>query len=272
MNEQKEKRKLELYIHIPFCLKKCGYCDFLSAPADEETRRAYCNQLIEEIRVQGSLTSDCRLATAFLGGGTPSSLTGIQIYNIMSAVYESFAVDSDAEITIECNPGTLDKEKLYGYRESGINRVSIGLQSANNEELKQLGRLHSYEDFLRSYELVRAAGFHNVNVDMISAIPNQTVRSWKSSLKKVMMLKPEHLSAYSLILEPGTPFYERYGSEEGKSALPDEDADREMYADTGRILEEYGLKQYEISNYAKPGYECRHNLSLIHISEPTRPY
>lgn len=260
MNEQKEKRKLELYIHIPFCLKKCGYCDFLSAPADEETRRAYCNQLIEEIRVQGSLTSDCRLATVFLGGGTPSSLTGIQIYNIMSAVYESFAVDSDAEITIECNPGTLDKEKLYGYRESGINRVSIGLQSANNEELKQLGRLHSYEDFLRSYELVRAAGFHNVNVDMISAIPNQTVRSWKSSLKKVMMLKPEHLSAYSLILEPGTPFYELYDSEEGKSALPDEDADREMYADTRCILEEYGLKQYEISNYAKPGYECRHNI------------
>lgn len=260
MNENGEKRKLELYIHIPFCVQKCRYCDFLSAPADESLRRAYCKQLIEEIRVQGSLSRDCHLDTVFIGGGTPSALTGIQIYNIMSAVYESFAVDSDAEITIECNPGTLDREKLYGYLESGINRVSIGLQSTDDAELKLLGRMHSYEDFLNSYELVRAAGFQNVNIDMMSSIPHQTPRAFRNSLKKILMLKPEHISAYSLIIEPGTPFFELYGSEEGKKSLPDEDADREMYADTKNLLAEHGLLRYEISNYARPGYACRHNI------------
>ena len=190
-----EKRKLELYIHIPFCERKCRYCDFLSAPADETTRRAYVNQLIEEIRAQATVYPDYQISTVFVGGGTPSSLTGQQILNILSAVYESFAVDSDAEITIECNPGTLDTEKLEYFREAGINRVSLGVQSADNEELQLLGRIHTYEDFLQSYQMLREAGFRNINVDLMSAIPHQSVEGWRNTLRKVLMLKPEHMSS-----------------------------------------------------------------------------
>lgn len=255
-----EKRPLELYIHIPFCEKKCDYCDFLSAPAGEAVRRAYVAQLIEEIRAEGQVLPDCRLTSIFIGGGTPSALSGLQIFNILSAVYESFAVDSGAEISIECNPGTLNETKLSYYREAGINRVSLGLQSTDNEELRLLGRIHSYEDFLHSYELVRAAGFRNVNIDLMSALPGQTPESWRAGLKKVLMLRPEHISAYSLILEEGTPFYQRYALGEGRAMLPDEDAEREMYADTQRMLAAQGYQRYEISNYARPGCACRHNI------------
>ncbi len=255
-----EKRILELYIHIPFCERKCLYCDFLSAPAEENVRRSYVRQLIEELRAQGQVLSDCRLSSIFIGGGTPSVLTGLQIFNILSAVYESFAVDSDVEITIECNPGTLDEEKLSFYKEAGINRISIGLQSTDDAELQKLGRIHSYSDFLRSYELVRAAGFRNVNIDLMSALPGQTPAGWRNTLKKVLRLKPEHISAYSLIVEPGTPFYSRYGGGEGQGELPGEEAEREMYADALTILREQGYRRYEISNYAKPGFQCRHNI------------
>ena len=255
-----EKRKLELYIHIPFCERKCRYCDFLSAPADETTRRAYVNQLIEEIRAQATVYPDYQISTVFLGGGTPSCLSGQQILNILSAVYESFAVDSDAEITIECNPGTLDAGKLEYFREAGINRVSLGLQSADNEELQLLGRIHTYEDFLQSFQLLREAGFRNINVDLMSAIPHQSVEGWRNTLRKVLMLKPEHISAYSLILEPGTPFYDEYSTKEGQEELPDEDSEREMYALTKALLSQHGYHRYEISNYARPGFECRHNI------------
>ncbi len=255
-----EKKKLELYIHIPFCEKKCSYCDFLSAPATELTQKAYMNQLIEEVRTQALVYPEYEVSTIFIGGGTPSVLPGLQIFNLLSAIYESFAVESGAEITIECNPGTLDEGKVIYYREAGINRVSLGLQSADDVELKLLGRIHTYDDFLSSYGLLRAAGFRNINVDLMSAIPYQTPEKWRHTLKKVLLLKPEHISAYSLILEPGTQFYDMYGTKEGQKLLPDEAADREMYADTGTLLRKHHYERYEISNYARPGYECRHNI------------
>ena len=258
--EMDEKKRLELYLHIPFCERKCLYCDFLSAPGSEFVRKSYVNQLVEEIRSQALVYPDYQVSTIFIGGGTPSVLKGQQIRNLVDAVYESFPVEAEAEMTIECNPGTLDEEKLEAYLECGINRISLGLQSSDNEELKLLGRIHTFEDFLHSYELVRKAGFHNVNVDLMSAIPYQTPEKWKHTLKDVLMLKPEHISAYSLIVEPGTPFHDLYSGEEGRKALPDEDADREMYRETGRLLKQYGYERYEISNYAKPGYECRHNI------------
>jgi len=253
------KKKMELYIHIPFCVKKCLYCDFLSAEADLATQKAYVEQLIEEIRVQAKNYIEYQISTIFIGGGTPSILSGVMIANIMSAVYEGFAVEASAEVTIECNPGTLDADKLGYYRHSGINRISLGLQSADDDELRLIGRIHSYEDFLKSFQKVKQAGFDNINVDLISAIPNQNLESWKSTLKKVAMLKPEHISAYSLIIEDGTPFYKMYTGKEGEKQLPDDELDRDMYYVTKDILANYGYQRYEISNYAKAGYECRHN-------------
>ena len=255
-----EKRRMELYIHIPFCERKCSYCDFLSAPATELVQKAYVTQLIEEIRSQALVYPEYDISTIFIGGGTPSVLPGLQIFNLISAVYENFAVLSDAEISIECNPGTLDESKVTYYREAGINRISLGLQSADNVELKLLGRIHTYEDFLRSYELVRTAGFRNVNVDLMSAIPYQTAEKWKTTLKKVLLLKPEHISAYSLILEPGTVFHDIYGTKEGQKLLPDEETERRMYEETREILGSHGYRRYEISNYARPGFACRHNV------------
>lgn len=254
-----EKKKLELYIHIPFCIRKCNYCDFLSAPADDVTKRSYVNQLIEEIRMQAECYGDYQITTIYFGGGTPSILNGVMISNILGAVYESFAVEASAEITIECNPGTLDGDKLGYYKEAGINRISLGVQSTDDAELKLLGRIHSYDDFLKSYQLVREAGFTNVNLDLMSALPHQTVEQWKTTLRKALMLKPEHISAYSLTIEEGTPFWQKYTTLDGKKELPDEDADREMYASTKEILEKHEYARYEISNYALPGFECRHN-------------
>lgn len=254
-----QKNKLELYIHIPFCENKCKYCDFLSDKADDRTQRYYVEQLVEEIRAQGVHYTDYHVNTVFIGGGTPSILKGIWMANIMSAVYESFIVEATAEITIECNPGTLTKDKLDYYKQSGINRISLGLQSTVDEELKTLGRIHTYDTFLKSYQMVRQAGFTNVNIDLMNSIPGQSIDSFKSSLKKVIMLKPEHISAYSLIIEEGTPFFELYGKGEHIDGICDEEEDRKMYKLAGKILEENGYKRYEISNYAKKGYECKHN-------------
>ena len=251
--------KLELYIHIPFCVKKCAYCDFLSGPADEDVVARYVEALVQEIRsyagTQGLITS------IFIGGGTPSLLQPVQIENIFAALRETFSVTNDAEITIEVNPGTVTEEKLQTYKTCKINRISFGLQSANNEELKLLGRIHTYEEFLESYRMAREAGFDNINVDLISAIPKQTLQSWENTLQKIIALKPEHISAYSLIVEDGTPFAKLYG--EGclnECDLPNEDAEREIYYQTEAMLREAGYYRYEISNYAKAGKECRHNL------------
>lgn len=253
--------ELEIYIHIPFCVQKCGYCDFLSAPADKVVREQYIEALTEEIRQQESMGSRYKVTSIFIGGGTPSILEGPQTGELLKEIRKHFIVGADAEITVECNPGTLTEDKLSCYRQSGVNRLSLGLQSADNRELKMLGRIHTYEDFLESFFLARKLGFNNLNVDLMSALPGQTRESWQETLRQVLTLNPEHISAYSLIIEENTPFYERFspvGREE--YLLPDEDTERQMYYDTRDILETAGYERYEISNYAKPGFACRHNL------------
>lgn len=254
----KNKQALELYIHIPFCVRKCAYCDFLSFPATERAHEEYVAKLIEEINGQSAGFQDYRVTSIFLGGGTPSILSADLMRDLFEALYQCFDIAVDAEISIEANPGTLTMEKLFMYHTCGINRISIGLQSADDEELKVLGRIHCYDDFLKSFQRARQAGFTNINVDLMSALPGQTVQSWKNTLRKVMMLKPEHISAYSLIIEEGTPFYDRYHAD--RSAFPDEEMDREMYHLTEEVMAAQGFRRYEISNYAKPGYECRHNI------------
>lgn len=256
------KKELELYLHIPFCVSKCKYCDFLSAPSGEEQRQIYVERLCRRIRYWSDVIHNYgyEIVSIFVGGGTPSILTEAQITQVFEAVHESFPIREDAEITLEMNPGTDVKDKLPVYHELGINRLSMGLQSADNEELKCLGRIHTYEDFRQVYQWAREAGFTNINVDLMSAIPGQTLESYEDTLRKVADLEPEHVSAYSLIIEEGTPFYERYGEGRHAEELPDEDIERQMYVRTGEILEDYGYHRYEISNYAKDGYECRHNL------------
>ena len=255
------RKELELYIHIPFCVKKCAYCDFLSGPACEETIDRYVDALIGEIRQYELMAQFQNVVTIFFGGGTPSILSGEQMKRIFAALREVFHISKKAEITMEANPGTVTKEKLEAYKEAGINRISFGLQSVNNEELKQLGRIHTFEQFLESYRLAREAGFDNINVDLISAIPKQTVKSWEHTLKTIIDLKPEHISAYSLIIEEGTPFYDLYkeGGEKEED-LPSEEEERLIYEKTEEWLKEAGYHRYEISNYSKEGYECRHNL------------
>ena len=253
--------ELEIYIHIPFCVQKCGYCDFLSVPADKVVREQYIEALTEEIRQQESMGFRYKVTSIFIGGGTPSILEGPQTGELLKEIQKHFIVGADAEITVECNPGTLTEDKLSCYRQSGVNRLSLGLQSADNRELKMLGRIHTYEDFLESFFLARKLGFNNLNVDLMSALPGQTRESWQETLRQVLTLNPEHISAYSLIIEENTPFYERFslgGREE--HLLPDEDTERQIYYDTRDILETAGYERYEISNYAKPGFACRHNL------------
>ena len=219
---------------------------------------AYVEQLIRETEGASALAEAYEASTVFIGGGTPSILPARQIPRILGKIREIFPLRKDTEITIEANPGTMDAEKLHAWREAGVNRLSIGLQSADNRELRLLGRIHTWEEFLDNFRLAREAGFRNINVDLMSALPGQTCGGWINTLEKVLELHPEHISAYSLIIEEGTPFYSRY--EEHPELLPAEDADRRMYEDTRRILHEHGYERYEISNYARPGYECRHNL------------
>ena len=257
-----------IYIHIPFCVRKCYYCDFLSGPADEETIDKYVKALINEIEYYGERCGkagkNIPVTSVFFGGGTPSLIDSMYIKRVMSKLKELFHIEENAEVTIECNPGTANEKKLKRYREIGINRISIGLQSANDEELKSIGRIHTYEQFLNIYKEARNVGFDNINVDLMSALPNQTLDSYKETLHKVIELNPEHISAYSLILEEGTCLYEQIEAleREGKeTGLPDEDTERNMYYETKRILEENGYYRYEISNYAKKGKECKHNIA-----------
>ena len=270
---------LSIYVHIPFCVRKCNYCDFLSAPSDEETRQDYVDALCDEITHRAEKFKDRIVDTVFFGGGTPSVLSGGQMSKIMATIRNSFQILPTAEISMEMNPGTADFEKLEIYKELGINRLSIGLQSADNEELKMLGRIHTWEDFLKTWEMVRKAGFTNVNIDLMSALPGQTIESYRNTLEKVLSLQPEHISAYSLIIEEGTLFYRWFEEEDGESLedisigdeamgfkegkykkLPDEVTDRQMYEMTERMLKENGYHRYEISNYALAGYECKHNI------------
>ena len=254
---------MELYIHIPFCIRKCAYCDFLSFASAEEEKKRYVKALLEEIY---GAEERGDVVTIFFGGGTPSILAGQEILRIMDVVREKYSVARDAEITLEANPGTLTKEKLEAWKEAGVNRLSIGLQSAENEELKVLGRIHTWEEFLEGYQMARNVGFQNINVDLMSALPGQSGRTWRETLGKVAELNPEHISAYSLMVEEGTPFYEKYAGdvsrrEKGMECefLPSEEEERRMYEDTEKILRKNGYRRYEISNYAREGYECRHN-------------
>lgn len=260
-------KELELYLHIPFCVRKCDYCDFLSMPADEELRRHYIDCLIEEIKQKAELCSEYQVTSVFFGGGTPSILPGVQIWELMEALQENFKIRQNAEVTVECNPGTLTRQKLIYYKMAGVNRLSIGLQSAQNRELQRLGRIHTYEEFLDSFGQARAMGFKNINVDLMSALPGQTQADWTNTLNKVLAVRPEHISAYSLIVEEGTPFYEQYGEDELRRErgeeplyLPSEETEREMYLVTEELLKNKGYARYEISNYALPGRECRHNI------------
>lgn len=253
---------LEIYIHIPFCVKKCDYCDFLSAPADLETKEKYVEALINEIKLSKNKMSEYVVDAVFIGGGTPSLLEENQISKIMSVLRDNCNMSENPEITIECNPGTITESKLLEYKKSGINRISFGLQSANDEELKSIGRIHNYAGFLESYNLARKCGFDNINVDLMSALPGQTLKSYEETLNKVVRLEPEHISAYSLIVEENTLMYDRVKKAQikGINILPDEESERKMYYLTNNILRSNGYRKYEISNYSKPGKECKHNI------------
>lgn len=253
-------KKMELYLHIPFCVRKCAYCDFLSFPRGEDVQRQYVEKLKEEIRFTGAACREYMVSTVFVGGGTPSVLKSEWMRELFEELFASFSIEEDAEISMEANPGTVTKEKLCDYRKAGINRLSFGLQSADNEELRALGRIHTWKEFLESYGLARDGGFENINIDLMSALPGQTVKSWTETLKKAAGLEPEHISAYSLIIEEGTPFYEKYGNDAGQKLLPGEEEERGMYHLTKELLKSRGYERYEISNYAKSGRECRHNI------------
>lgn len=248
-------KRLSIYIHIPFCIKKCKYCDFLSYTAPEDEQEAYVSLLLTEIEKQSLYYQGYQVISVFIGGGTPSVLDGKAIEAIMRKLKRKFNFAGSPEITIEVNPGTVTEDKLALYLQSGINRLSIGLQTADDNELRTLGRIHDYNTFLCTYELARKLGFRNINIDLISAIPGQTYLSYRETLNKTIALEPEHISAYSLILEEGTWFYEH----SGELAFPTEDEDRQLYELTGDMLSEYNYNRYEISNYSKKGYECIHN-------------
>ena len=261
------KKNLQIYVHIPFCVQKCLYCDFLSFAAEERVQEDYVNALLEEIRHYGETMTDYDVTTIYIGGGTPSYVNHVWIETVLAEIYENFSIKPNVEISIECNPGTLSSWKLGAYKSAGINRLSIGLQSANNEELKILGRIHTYEDFLKSYEMARAAGFDNINVDLMSGLPKQNVTKFLETLYQIIKLRPEHISAYSLIIEKGTPFYDSYKFDLVKQQagmktdfLPSEDEEYRIYKATQEVLKQNGYVQYETSNYAQKGYECRHNI------------
>ncbi len=248
-------KNIGIYIHIPFCVRKCLYCDFLSFPAGRKEQERYVKALCREMGAESRKYADHVVNTVFLGGGTPSLLPGERIQEILNTVYRYYKVAEDCEISIEVNPGTITPQKLKCWREGGVNRLSIGLQSTVEDELKALGRIHSREDFFRTYELAVDSGFHNINIDLMFGIPKQTLSSYSGTLKTVVTLRPRptHISAYSLIVEEGTPFFENVPE------LPDEDTEREMDKITNEILSGEGYLQYEISNHALPGFRCRHN-------------
>lgn len=260
-------KNLQLYVHIPFCVKKCNYCDFLSFSSDERTQLSYADALIREIEFYGPQMADYVINTIYIGGGTPTWLNEDKMVEILDAIYTYFNVSSEAEVSMECNPGTVILTKLQKYKKAGVNRLSIGLQSADDEELQILGRIHTFEQFLKTYEMARNAGFANVNVDLISGIPYQTTEKFLHTLQKVVRLKPDHISAYSLIIEKGTPFYETYKFDAVKQeagmpteVLPTEDEVYRIYKLTQQYLANAGYEQYEISNFAHPGFECEHNI------------
>ena len=252
---------LGLYVHIPFCKRKCKYCDFISFACEENVYERYINALKSEIKIASKsiMPTIHEVDTIYIGGGTPSLIDAKYIEEIIETIYQNIKVAGNAEVTIEVNPGTVNKEKLETYKKLGINRLSIGLQSADNELLNLIGRVHTYEEFLDVYNMAREVGFNNINVDLMLALPTQTESVLVDSLLKVINLKPNHISLYSLILEEGTALEKEI--EEGKYSLIDEELERKMYHKTKNILEKNGYNHYEISNFAKKGFESKHNLN-----------
>lgn len=257
------EKKLSVYLHIPFCVKKCAYCDFYSI-CDLSHMEAYVKALIAQIKSFRSHRKSYLVDTIYIGGGTPSLLSGEQMIRILDAVRKTFKVSPDAEITMEANPGTLDTAKLAGYHAAGVNRLSMGLQSADNGELSMLSRIHTKEQFENSFLLARLEGFDNINVDLMYALPNQTKETLLRSLDYVMGLEPEHISFYGLTVEPETPFGQ---DPELMAKMPDEETQIELYLAAIERMEQKGFLQYEISNFAKPGFECRHNLNFWRSEE-----
>lgn len=257
-------KKIGVYIHIPFCKQKCYYCDFISYANKEQYFDKYVQALIAEMSSFLD-NNDVEIETIYIGGGTPSIIDAKYIEKVMAKLQEKNALITAKEITIEVNPGTVTEEKLKTYKKIGINRLSIGLQSTDNNILKTIGRIHSYEDFLNTYKLARNQGFGNINVDFMIGLPNQKISDIKSSLEKITELKPEHISVYSLIVEENTPIEKMLNI--GKLELPDEELERNMYWYVKNVLELNGYKHYEISNFAKEGYESKHNLDCWNQKE-----
>ena len=262
-----EIKELGIYVHIPFCKQKCYYCDFVSYANSDKKVEEYIKALKKEIIEESKNINkeDYIINTIYIGGGTPSFINEKYISEIVYEIKENYNVEKEAEITIEVNPGTVNEEKLKEYKKVGINRLSIGLQSTKNELLKQIGRIHTYEEFLNSYNLARKVGFKNINVDLMLGLPNQTIENVEESLKEVIKLEPQHISFYSLIVEENTPIEKML--EQGKITLPDEELERKMYWNAKKILEENKYIHYEISNFAKKGYESKHNLSCWNQKE-----
>ena len=256
-----------IYIHIPFCVSKCRYCDFVSFPCETEAKKRYVDALIHEMAIAAKELPGKQYDTVFIGGGTPSTLELGEIMRIMAALHDNFSIAEDAEITVEANPGTLDAWKLAEYRECGINRLSMGLQSVNPHILKALGRIHTPDDFLKSMDMAKAAGFTNINADLMYGLPEQSTEDLLAAIAVAAGAGVTHISAYSLIIEKGTPFYELYKFDAVRQAagmqtesLPTEEEEYQTTKMTQHILKEAGYHWYEISNFAKPGYECRHNI------------
>ena len=260
------RKQIGLYIHIPFCKQKCSYCDFCSYAEKQDLISKYIKCLLQEIKEVGiNNRADFEngkddlfsIKTIYIGGGTPSLIESKYIVQIMEEIKSNFELDENVEITIEVNPGTVTLEKLEDYNKAGINRLSIGLQSTHEHLLKEIGRIHTYLDFLDTYRFAREAGFENINVDLMIGLPNQTLAEVQDSIEEIVSMEPEHVSVYSLILEESTPLFKKV--EEGLE-LPDEELERKMYWTVKQTLEANGYNHYEISNFAKQNYESKHNL------------
>ena len=248
-------KRLGLYIHFPFCKRKCNYCDFYSCTSLEKSKE-YIDSICKQLKAEAPLYKDYIFDTVFIGGGTPSLIDTDDFIRLSSTIKGCLNLSSELEFSIEVNPGTITKEKLFAYKSSGVNRISIGLQSTDDKELEALGRIHNYEAFVRNYNLTRECGFDNINIDIMYSLPNQKKEAFLETLDKVIKLNPEHISAYSLKIEENTPF----GKMKSKLILPDEEEEYDIYISMCEALSKNGYLQYEISNFAKEGYECKHNL------------
>lgn len=257
---------IALYLHIPFCQKKCYYCDFNSYSGKEYLIKDYIKALKEEIIIYKPILDNYKISTVFFGGGTPSILEGHQIAGLIDSIGDHYKLENDAEISMEANPGTLNYKKLKQYYTGGVNRLSIGLQACQNNLLQTLGRIHTFEDYLKNLEEARWAGFTNINTDLMFSLPNQKQNHWEECLERIVNLNIPHISAYSLIVEEDTPFDDWV--EDKVIALPNEDIQVEMYHYTIKYLEAKGYLYYEISNFARPGFQCKHNLVYWH----NKPY